>query len=229
MARARGMCAENLDYGPGNPDYEHDDRVQREIDEAMFPSIDFDEPTHTYTVSGLRYPSVTEVVGMLRPESGAPQKLLEYKRQLGKAVHKAIELMERGTLNVDTVDPAIVPFVGAWSKFKAETDFSVLHSEMIVYSKKIRVAGTLDLTGMRGKFIELLDLKAVWEMGDETAIQTAGYAMLYQEMTGVKVDRRGGLQLLANGNYSYYPYKDVNDKNVFMACLSVHNWKALHQ
>jgi hypothetical protein len=98
-----------------------------------------------------------------------------------------------------------------------------------VYSKKLRVAGMLDLTGMRDKYVELLDLKAVWTMGDETAIQTAGYSILYEELTGVKVAMRGGLQLLRDGTYRYHPYKDANDRNVFLACLSVHNWKALHR
>ncbi len=202
---------------------------QRDLDDEMATEIIFDDPTHTYTVNGSRYPSVTEVVGMLRPESGARQDVLEYKRQIGKAVHKAVELMEAGRLDVATVDPAIVPFVAAWSKFKAETGFAVLHSEMIVYSKKLRVAGTLDLTGMRGDLIELLDLKAVWAMGDETAIQTAGYSMLYEELTGVKVQRRGGLQLLRDGQYRYHPYKDGNDRNVFLAALTVFNWNANHR
>ena len=210
-------------------DLRYDEWRQRKLDDEMATEIIFDDPTHTYTVNGARFPSVTEVVGMLRPESGARHDVLEYKRQLGKAVHKAIELMEGGTLDVGSLDPAIVPFVGAWSKFKAETEFAVLHSEMIVYSKKLRVAGTLDLTGMRGDLIELLDLKAVWEMGDETAIQTAGYSMLYEELTGVKVQRRGGLQLLRDGSYRYHPYKDGNDRNVFLACLTVHNWKANHR
>ena len=212
-----------------DPDAEYDDRRQRKLDEEMFPEIVFDEPAHTYTVDGRRFPSVSEISGMLRPDSRAPVEILEYKRGLGKAVHKAIELMEAGTLDVDSLDPAIVPFVGAWSKFKAEAGFTVLHSEMIVVSKKLRVAGTLDLTGMReNDDVELLDLKAVWAMGAETAIQTAGYAILYEEMTGVKVQRRGGLQLLRDGTYKYFPYKDANDRNVFMACLTVHNWLKLH-
>ena len=211
-------------------DEAYDDWRQRKLDDEMFPQIDFDEPSHTYTVDGRRFPSVTEVVGMLRPESGAMQNVLEYKRQIGKAVHKTIELMEAGTLDTETIDPAIVPYISAWSGFKLDAGFTVLHSEMIVVSKKLRVAGTLDLTGMReAGDVELLDLKAVWAMGDETAIQTAGYAMLYEEMTGVKVDRRGGLQLLRDGTYRYHPYKDGNDRNVFLACLTVHNWKALHR
>ena len=204
---------------------------QRDLDDEMFPEISFDEPTHTYTVNGVRFPSVTEVVSVLRPESGARDDVLEYKRQIGKAVHKAIELMEAGTLDTDSLDPAIVPFVEAFRKFKAETGFTVLHSEMIVYSKKLRVAGTLDLTGMRGgkPQVELLDLKAVWTMGDETAIQTVGYAICYEELTGVKIDRRGGLQLLRDGTYRYFGYPDRNDRNVFLAALTIHNWKNLHR
>lgn len=214
-----------------NGDDAYDDWRQRKLDDEMFPQIDFDEPSHTYTVDGRRFPSVSEISGMLRPESGAREDVLEYKRQIGKAVHKAIELMEAGTLDASTLDPAIVDYVNAWRKFKDESRFTVLHSEMIVVSRKLRVAGTLDLTGMRAgdQFVELLDLKAVWSMGDETAIQTAGYAICYEEMTGVKVDRRGGLQLLRDGTYRYHPYKDGNDRNVFLACLTLHNWKALHR
>lgn len=217
------------DYAPGNEDYEYDEQRQRKLDEEMFPEIQFDEPSHTYTVNGNRYPSVTEIVGMLRPESGARDDVLEYKRQIGKAVHKAIELLEADNLDPGSLDLAIVPFVDAWRKFKHDASFSVLHSEKIVFSQKLRFAGTLDLTGLRATKVTLLDLKAVWAMGKETGVQTAGYALCYEEMTGVKVDERGGLQLLRDGTYKYFPYKDANDRNVFLACLSVHNWKSLNK
>lgn len=221
------MRVRGVQYRDEDDAYEH--AVQSEIDNAMFPEVIFNEAAHTYTVNGVRYPSVTEVVGMLRPESGARQDVIEYKRQIGKALHKAVELYEGNDLDPDSLDPVVAPYFEGWVKFKRDVGFEMLHSEMIVASTKLRVAGTLDLVGMRAKLIELLDLKAVWTMGDETAIQTAGYSMLYEEMTGVKVDRRAGLQLLRDGTYRYHQYKDANDRNVFLACLSVHNWKALHR
>jgi hypothetical protein len=103
----------------------------------------------------------------------------------------------------------------------------------VVASYKLRFAGTPDLIGTRIQDSpdpdELLDTKCVWTMDPATGVQTAGYGLALQESHGIKIKKRGGVQLLRDGTYRFYPYTHANDENVFKACLAIHNWKALNK
>lgn len=205
---------------------------QRELDRDMIQEIDFNEERHEYRIDGHVVPSVTQVLDVVRKEGGSESQR-EYKRQIGKALDTAIELHEKDDLDPDSLDEAVVPFFEAWLKFKAETGFRVLLNQLLVYSKKLRCAGTLDLLGTRDPALmapdELLDTKCVWTMDAATALQTAGYALLSHESHGIRVKKRGGVQLLRDGTYKFYPYSNPNDEHVFKACLSINAWKGLHQ
>lgn len=68
--------------------------------------------------------------------------------EFGTAVHKAIEVM----LNGDELDPETAPFYG-WAvpfiDFVDEMDWGTFASEMTVYSRTLRVAGTVDYIGIK--------------------------------------------------------------------------------
>lgn len=203
------------------------------------PRIRFIEDTHTYLLDGNPVPSVTEIIKPMVDLTRVPPGVLEFKRSLGKAVHKAIELYERQDLDVDTLDQEAMPFFEAWLKFKAETGFRAVLTEQIVWSAKLRYAGTLDVLGSRYSGPdadvnvfhpdELLDCKCVWTMGSATGPQTAGYALALQESHGIKVKKRGGLQLLRDGTFKFFPYTSANDENVFKACLAIHAFMRNHK
>lgn len=187
--------------------------------------IQFIEDTHTYLLDGAEVPGVTTI---LKPIGGdfdrIPREVLEYKRSLGKAVHKAIELYEQQDLDLDTLDQEALPFFEAWLKFKQETGFRALLTEKIVWSAKYRYAGTLDVLGTRSDGAnadELLDAKCVWAMSAATGPQTAGYALALKESHAIAVKKRGGLQLLRDGTYRFHPYTHPMDEQVFKACLSI--------
>jgi hypothetical protein len=109
----------------------------------------------------------------------------------------------------------------------------VLLNQPIVYSKKLRFAGTPDLLGTRiwdsADPDELLDTKCVWSMDPVTAIQTAGYSIAAAESLGIKVKKRAGVQLLRDGTYKTYSYNEQNDEYVFRSLLNIHAWKELHK
>jgi hypothetical protein len=204
-------------------DTAYDEWRQRQVDDAMFPHVEFQEEGHRYLLNGSQVPSVTEIIKPLCKESGASH--------VGKAVHKAIELYEGGDLDAESLDPQIAPYFEGWIRFKRESGFRALLTEQIVWSTKLRFAGTLDVLGTRTEGPspdELLDCKCVWSMGPETAIQTAGYALALQESHGIKVRKRGGVQLLRDGSFRFFPYNDHLDENVFKCCLTIHSWKRLH-
>lgn len=217
-------------YGPGNPDYEYDGRD--EDVNAPTSRIQFIEETHAYLLDGNPVPSVTEILKPLVDLGRVPPEMLEYKRSLGKAVHKAIELYERQDLDVDSLHPDALPFFEAWLRFKKETGFRAILTEQVVWSTKLRYAGTLDILGTRTKDTpspdELLDAKCVWTMGASTGPQTAGYGMALVESHGIKVKKRGGLQLLRDGSFKFFPYSNPNDEHVFKACLTVNAFLRVH-
>lgn len=192
--------------------------------------IQFIEEGHIYLLDGSPVPSVSEVIKPLVDMSRVPREVLEFKRALGKAVHKAIELYERQDLDLNTLDSEALPFFEAWLKFKEETGFRVILSEQIVWSAKLRYAGTLDLLGTRkgDDPDELLDVKCVYAMGPATGPQTAGYALALQESHGIKVKKRGALQLLQDGTFRFHPYTNPYDETAFRACLSINAFLRFH-
>ena len=214
---------DEVPYGPGNSDYEYE---QRRDD---MEGVTFDADRHEYRIDGARVPSVTEIIKPVQRELGGSEEVRDYKRQIGKALDSAIMILERGEeIDEDSLDPALVPFLQAWLKFKRETGFRVLINQQIVYSRKLRFAGTPDMMGTRSEGPtpdELVDTKCVWAIDPATAIQTAGYAIAAQESLGLQIKRRGGLQLLRDGSYRFHPYRDEMDLHVFRACLSIAAWR----
>lgn len=207
-----------------------DEAYDRFVIERM-EAIEFDEERHEYRIDGRVVPSVTQVLDIVRAEGGSDAQR-EYKRQIGKALDLAIELYEKDDLDPTSLDEAVIPFFSAWLKFKSESGFKVLLNQPVVYSRKLRFAGKPDLLGTRGDGIcpdELLDTKCVWTMDPATALQTAGYAIAAHESLGIRIQRRGGVQLLRDGTYKFYPYTNQNDEHVFKSLLNVHAWKAMHR
>lgn len=191
--------------------------------------ITFDPVLHRYEVNGDEYPSVSTVLSILADYSRVPREVLERKRQIGKATHKAIELYSADELDPESVDPAIQPYLESWIKFVATKPLRVIASERIVYSKKYRVAGTFDL-GV--EFADepgvnwLLDLKCTYDMAPETALQTAAYLELNNENDEVKFTKRAGLQLKPDGSMAeFYPYTGRQDFLLFLNALNLHRWK----
>lgn len=224
-------------YGPGNPDYIVDGRFDdmttpaKRVADDLAARIKFVEEGHVYLLDGKPVPSVTEILKPLVDMSRVPPDVLEYKRSLGKAVHRAIELYERNDLDPDSLDADATPFFGAWLRFKKETGFRALLTEQVVWSAKQRYAGTLDVIGTRGEGPspdELLDCKCVWTMSAATGPQTSGYAMALVESHGIKVKKRGGLQLLRDGGFKFFPYTNPNDEHIFKACLSINSYLRVH-
>jgi hypothetical protein len=96
--------------------------------------------------------------------------------------------------------------------------------EKPVYSLRYRFAGTPDRIGALNK-LAIVDIKSTLELSPATALQTGGYEIAYNEFHKEPIKERIAVLLTANGKYKIEPYKDKNDINVFLAALSVYNWK----
>lgn len=190
------------------------------------PILTFDEASHSYALDGRPVPGVTSVIGsILSPVYNKANDLMRRAAAFGSAVHRACELDDRGTLDMETLDPALLPYLEGWRKFSQDNGGEILHSETKICSYKFRFAGTLDRVLFDGP--TLLDIKTSTTIGPEVGVQTAAYAIAAQESLGIKIKRRLCVQLTPYG-YKLYQLTDPSDQQIFIAALSCYNWKEKH-
>ncbi|MDA8120402.1 MAG: PD-(D/E)XK nuclease family protein [Gammaproteobacteria bacterium] len=193
------------------------------------PMLKFDEATHTYTLDGKVLPSVTTILRPLQDFSGIPANVLERKRHLGTATHKAIELDLANDLDMESLSEAVQPYFRAWKRF--QTDFAPRNaqSEVRVFSKH-GYAGTADLVcESRDQKLWVLDFKTSAQIGLATALQTAAYAEAYMDMGwDLRTPQRGAVHLKPDGTYTLHPYTDRKDWPTFLACLTLYHWRTTH-
>jgi hypothetical protein len=186
----------------------------------------FDPTTHEYFLNGAKIPGVTSIlqnVGII-DLSGIPYTRLEAAREFGIAVHSACELYDLDDLNEHTLDNHLRPYLDAWISFKHDTDFEIVEVEKPVCSARYRFAGTPDRVG-RLDYLTIPDIKSTAELSPAIGIQTGAYEIAWNETHEEKVKQRIGVLLQPNGKYKIEPHKDRNDLNIFLAALSVYNWK----
>lgn len=192
------------------------------------PVILFNQERHEYQVNGRRMPSVTEI---LKPLYGdlrfVREDILEYKRELGVAVHKAVELHVKGGLIYSSLEGPVADYFEQYLNFEVETGFEPMASEVTVYSA-LGYCGTVDLVGrLNGKII-MPDLKCTAALSPAVALQTAAYRKGYAEHYGVDERHLSRASLrLTDKKYHYHPYKPINDATdfgAFLGLLKIHQW-----
>lgn len=158
------------------------------------------------------------------------QDIMERACAFGSAVHKATELDDLHTLNIDTVSEPILPYLEGWRQFKKDYNltFSPSEIEHRMVSKKYGFNGTPDRWHTQKGI--LVDIKSSTVMYQSTSIQTMAYQMLVEENFGIKITKRLGVQLLGIATpggkfYRIEPYTEKSDKAVFLSCLNIFNWK----
>lgn len=184
--------------------------------------LDFDDATHTYTLAGVRVPSVTQILKPLTDLSGIPREVLEAKRDLGSRVHEACEYDAADDLDEASVEPDVAPYLAAWRAFMSDSGARIVHSERIVYEPVLRYAGKLDLVLDCGGDRILTDIKTSIVLPHAVGAQTAGYMRALADTT---VTRRAALRLRPDGAYRLDQLTGADDWSVFMAALTLYRWK----
>lgn len=108
----------------------------------------------------------------------APSRVWGVKRDLGSAVHKAIETVletwDGDEVVVDNID--LLPYVGAAVLFLQERVTKLLHVEATIYNRTYKYAGTCDaIVELTDGRVAIVDWKSggVWP---ESALQIGAYA-----------------------------------------------------
>jgi len=102
----------------------------------------------------------------------------ERKANAGTAVHKLVELVEAGTLDMDFVPEASRPYVEQYVAARQRWGLRVVDQEFTVYNLTVGYAGTADMLAGFGDRPDLfiMDVKTGADVWPETAKQLAAYA-----------------------------------------------------
>lgn len=182
--------------------------------------LTFDADAHVYRWKGRPIPSVTTVLRAIDNFDRVDPQILERARRFGNHVHSATDMLDRGILDEDAIDPALVPYLNGYKLFLVETGFVVTHSEERIYNPRQKVAGTLDKRGTWQSTTWLLDLKS-GAIPRGVGLQTEGYRMSLPEKERPR--RRLVLQLLPN-NYKLRECKDPSDWSLFCSFLNTYRF-----
>ncbi len=189
--------------------------------------LKFDKASHTYKYNDNLVPSVTQVIDCLYDLSFIPRDVLEYKSELGTAVHLATELHDNNDLDIDSLSPVIAPYFNAWLKFLAETKTEILSIEDRIYHTDYQYAGTLDRGVIINKKRAIIDIKCVAQLGVHVGVQLAGYQQAKNKelKKSDHFTHRYAVQLKPDGTYRLEPYTNNQDFSVFIGCLNIMNWR----
>lgn len=199
--------------------------------------IRFEAESHTYTTTdGVVVPSVTQVLGDMSAAEYrfVPRDVMERAAALGTAVHAMIDLEIRRELDEPAMHPDLLPYLGQYREFVQWSGFKCLLSEARVYSARHGFAGTLDLFGEINGELVLIDAKRCARVPVTAGPQTAGYEIALRDCRpdltcgDVLKIKRYALHMTPI-NWRLVPFNDPNDKRVFLAALTVRNFKFAHK
>lgn len=188
----------------------------------------FEPDSHTYSVSGMVLPSVTQVLQPLQDFRFVDDATLRAAASFGTAVHRVCELYDQDDLVMDSVDRPLVPYLEAWCRFLSETRAKVLQVEQRYHHRSLGYAGTLDrLLEIDGARV-LADIKSVSRLSAVVGVQLAAYATLLENNTEHKEVKRAAVQLCPDGTYRLRFYEESMDWPTFLSLLTLHNWRKKH-
>lgn len=180
----------------------------------------YDEETRIHRVGIRVIPSVTQCLLI----AGITGDFLPGEKYLhrGKAVHKATELLDRGTLDWSTVADEYLPYVRGYQEFLKTSNAQVRENELVLYSGHYQFCGRIDrVMWINGK-LSIVDIKT-GKSPEWAGLQTAGYALLYSNQP--QSLQRYSLELPGDGRYNLKPHTDPGDLNTFIGTLAVAHWK----
>jgi len=186
-------------------------------------SLEFNEELHQYKLDGVVVPSVTQVIAAagLQPDMSFVDP---WYLARGTAVHRATELLDLGTLDWDTVDDEVEPYLAAYQQFLDDLgdDYQAGEPEQRVVNQAYRYAGTIDRAPIFRGHRAVLDIKTGAKLHCH-ALQLAAYQACVPEAS-----LRLGLHLRKDRTYRLETYSSANDWPLFAAANNLWHWRAAH-
>ncbi|MDA8121389.1 MAG: hypothetical protein M0Z38_02335 [Deltaproteobacteria bacterium] len=181
---------------------------------------------HSYWLDDRRLETVTEI---LERSGIADYRFSNEDAMLrGTYVHRATEMIDRGTLDWAALDPVLVPYCEAYQRFVEDKRPVILMSEKPMYHPQYLFAGTPDRVMEMDGDIILPDLKS-GAPNRATVIQTSTYRELVEVSEGIKCRKCFSLHLKDTGKYQLSAPVSLMDAkryfNIFLAALTVERYK----
>lgn len=196
----------------------------------MADGLHFDEDLHKYTLGDRELPSVTKVLRRITEHEYrfVDRETMDRTALLGQAVHKLIELDLAGTLDEESLSEPLVPYLAQWRQFRTQSGFQMILSEALVHSARYGYAGKLDLFGRLNDHLALIDAKRTAAVPMSAGPQTAGYELAalesHPELALLDLPIRRYALHLTPERWRLVPFTDPNDRRVFLAALTLHNY-----
>lgn len=194
---------------------------------SLVADITFDADTHTYWYGMENVPSVSEILRPITEKylDTIPESILNWKRDLGIAVHKACELFDLGTLDEASLDERIVPYLEGYKRFMLDKLPTWHDIESIVFEETARYAGTLDRAGSVDGHFSIVDIKTSVSIQPSAAVQLWAYALAHDEMVAPSLYV---LQLTGKGDYVLKEFTDYDlYSETWDALLALRRWNKL--
>ena len=184
----------------------------------------FIEDTHQYflTMNGreIELPALTNIlkdVGIIDTRWYGPESA-----NRGKAIHRALEYLDKDTLDWGTVDSQIYGWVEAYVNFKAEKKYELIDIEEPIYHKTCLYACTPDRLVVYRKKNIVIDFKSGAEERWH-GLQLTMNAMAYRSH-GLQIDELWGVYLKENGTFKP-PKKYEPETDLCMSILKIFAWR----
>ncbi len=209
------------------------------------PELEFDDISHRYTLDGVTIPSCTQVLAAMGCTPGfnwlTPDQLAFY-RSRGHAVHKAVELAVKGTLDKRTIAAEINPYLIGWDRFCNDhrVDFfewngNVVFVEVPLHHPVFRYGVTPDVVAVVDGKDSVVEIKATSSHAPATGLQLAAQLLAVRNelksfARGEKHTCRIGLRLLTDEPYyDLRFYTERSDEAVFLSLLNSYVWLKSHK
>lgn len=168
-----------------------------------------------------KLPRVTEIMRAAGLYSGMVH-IPEIYLEIGRATHKACELLDLCDLDEASLDPTIIGRVEGYRRFLAEMQPEIEAVEQEVTHPVLLYVGHLDriitIDGRRG----VLDIKGP-SHDPSTGIQLAAYQHALEPAPAYRWSLH-----LGDGTYKLIPHTDRDDWPAFRAALTLHQWRKNH-
>ena len=179
------------------------------------------------------------ITGILTKARKEATRIRDEAADIGRKVHDEVEKWVKAHIEGDIFElaydieehPEIVRAWNAFYKFACQRGFRPLNSEGMVYSRKHKFAGTLDIIAV-GRWPKkkkdanyLIDCKTGTVIQRTHGPQVAAYAQAFEEMYGEKID---GIAVLGldkiSGEPTWHDFSKDRKKHfqVFLAAKKLH-------
>jgi hypothetical protein len=204
-------------------------RKGRGISVVAAANFAFDPERHEYSRDGRVIRSVTQIlndVGLVCYDH-IPKAILDHKAEIGIAAHQSCWFLDEQDLDWSTVHPQVEPYVRAWEKFRAETDFTPdadgIEQRGIATIDGMDFGYQFDRKGVFQGRPMLVEIKCTAAVEMSWGPQLSAYEMALHAIEKYRRSRMA-VHLKPNGNYTLIPFNEPQDYQVFRWALGIVSW-----